>query len=144
MPNEEGLLQPHELAERGMGPAVFGPVPLETTEGVQIVDFNMNRTRFGPGNVYTAEEDITETLPDGRQIQVATNGTEMPLSEAVRLGLVKVDVTATPQETKVDEPAETKAGTTAAEEAPAEEADAPAEPPAPAPKTSTAKAEAKK
>lgn len=109
MPNEEGLLQPHELADRGLGPAVFGPMPLHTTEGVPIVDIDMNRTRFGPGNTYTAEEDITETLPDGRQVQVAVKGAQMPMADAVRLGLVKVNAQPAPAETKVDAPAETKA-----------------------------------
>lgn len=134
MPNEEGLLQPHELAERGMGPAVFGPMPATTAE-VQIMDFDMNRTRFGPGNVYKAEEDVIETLPDGRQIQVAVKGAEMPMADAVRLGLVKVSAQPAPSEAKVVEPSEAKGA--AAEKA--EEAEAPAKAQAEAPKNGAKK-----
>ena len=108
MPNEEGLLQPHELAERGLGPAVFGPVPLGTTQEVEVVDIDYNRVRVGPGT-WTAEDDIVETLPDGRQVQVAAKGAEMPMQDAVRLGLVKVSAQPAPQETKVAALAETKA-----------------------------------
>lgn len=133
MPNEEGLWQPHELAEIGLGPAVFGPMPLETTQEVEIVDINYNRMRFGPGNTYTAEEDIIETLPDGRQVQVAVKGAEMPIQDAVRLGLVKVTAQPVPQETKVEAPAETKAA-----------APAKAEEEKPAAPAANKKAEAKK
>lgn len=80
------------------------------------MDIDMNRTRFGPGNMYTAEEDIVETLPDGRQVQVAVKGTEMPMADAVRLGLVKVSAAPAPAETKVAAPAETKAKAEAAED----------------------------
>jgi hypothetical protein len=96
------------------------------------MDINMNRTRFGPGNTWTAEEDVTETLPDGRQIQVAVKGAEMPMADAVRLGLVKVSAQPAPSEAKVVEPSEKKAA--AAEKA--EEESKPAAAPA--------KAEAKK
>lgn len=117
MPNEEGLLQPHELAERGLGPAVFGPSTLETTQEVEIMALSSSRPEpSGPG-VYVPEEDVTETLPDGRTIQVAAKGAEMPLAEAERLGLVKAPAPVGPAETKVVEPAETKA----AEEAVVEE-----------------------
>jgi len=63
--------------------------------------------RPGPG-VYVPEEDVTETLPDGRTIQVATKGAEMPMAEAVRLGLVKTPALVGPSETKEAAPQETK------------------------------------
>ena len=85
---------------------------------------DMNRTRTGPG-MWTAEEDVIETLPDGRTIQVATKGTEMPMADAVRLGLVKDGAAARPSETKVEAPAETKATPpTKADEAEADAEDA--------------------
>jgi hypothetical protein len=68
--------------------------------------------RPGPG-VYVPEEDVTETLPDGRTVQVAVKGAEMPMTEAVRLGLVKTAPAPGPSETKEAAPSETK------EEAPA-------------------------
>lgn len=67
-----------------------------------------NRRASGPG-VWVAEEDVTETLPDGRQIQVAVKGQEMPLSEAEKLGLVKSTPPPGPAETKEAAPSETKA-----------------------------------
>lgn len=60
--------------------------------------------------VYRVAEDVTETLPDGRTIQVAAAGTEVPIAEARRLGLVKDQQEAGPSETKDDAPAETKKG----------------------------------
>lgn len=59
--------------------------------------------------MYRVEEDVTETLPDGRTIQVAAKGTDLPLTEARRLGLVKDDQETGPSETKTAEPQETKA-----------------------------------
>lgn len=50
--------------------------------------------------MYTAQEDITETLEDGRTIQIAVKGGQMPMSEARRLGLVKDSQHAGPSETK--------------------------------------------
>ena len=79
------VLEPHELAARGYGPDVFGP-PKDTTEEVQLMNFN----RSVQGE-YTPAEDRTETLPDGRQIQVAVAGAPMPMSEAVKAGLVGPD-----------------------------------------------------
>lgn len=67
--------------------------------------------------MYRVEEDVTETLPDGRTIQVATKGTDLPVAEARRLGLVKDDQTSGPSETKTtdaDEPAAAKASPKAA------------------------------
>lgn len=53
-----------------------------------------------PMDVFRVEEDVIETGPDGRQTQVAAKGTEVPMAEARRLGLVK--------DTKETGPAETK------------------------------------
>lgn len=50
--------------------------------------------------VYRVTEDVTETLADGRTIQVAAKGTEVPVAEARRLGLVKDKQDAGPSETK--------------------------------------------
>lgn len=58
---------------------------------------------------YHVAEDVIETLPDGRTIQIAAAGTDIPLVEARRLGLVKDEQSAGPTETKVDAPAEAKA-----------------------------------
>ncbi len=40
---------------------------------------------------YTPSQDVTETLPDGRVIQVCAAGMPMPIAEAQRRGLVDVD-----------------------------------------------------
>lgn len=53
-----------------------------------------------PNETYLVQEDVTETLPDGRTIQVAAKGTAIPLTEARRLGLVKDEQQAAPSETK--------------------------------------------
>lgn len=49
---------------------------------------------------YIPENDITQTLPDGREILVAIKGVAMPLAEAKRRGFVKADQPAGPSETK--------------------------------------------
>lgn len=50
--------------------------------------------------VFRVEADVTETLPDGRTIQVAAAGTEVPIAEARRLGLIKDEKQTGPAETK--------------------------------------------
>ncbi len=45
---------------------------------------------------YTPSQDVTETLPDGRVIQVCAAGMPMPIQEARRRGLV-VDAPAVPE-----------------------------------------------
>lgn len=50
--------------------------------------------------IYRVPEEVLQTLPDGRTIQLAAAGTEMPLAEARRLGLVKDEQTVGPSETK--------------------------------------------
>lgn len=61
--------------------------------------------------MFTPEKDVTETLEDGRTIQVAVKGVPMPVTEAKKLGLVKDE---TPKESesagaKAKAPAENKA-----------------------------------
>lgn len=41
-----------------------------------------------PQPMYTLEEDVIETLEDGRTIQIGVKGAQIPMSEAIRLGLV--------------------------------------------------------
>lgn len=61
------------------------------------------------GETYTAEEDVTRTLEDGRIIQVVGKGGTIPMSEAVKLGLVKTEQKAGPTEKKpADKPSEQK------------------------------------
>lgn len=56
-----------------------------------------------PTGRYRVEEDVTETLADGRVIQVAVKGTDMTMTEAVRLGLVKNDQYVGPSEVKAND-----------------------------------------
>lgn len=51
---------------------------------------------------YTPEEDVVETLPDGRTILAAPKGVPIPLHEARRRGFVKDQGIVGPQETKVE------------------------------------------
>jgi hypothetical protein len=104
----------------------------------------------GTFETYTPEEDVTETLPDGRTIQVAVKGVPMAMSDAQKWGLVKAPKTQGPSEKKPGEgPAEVKsvavmagsavleAPAVAAANADVDAADtspAPAPAPAPAPK----------
>lgn len=50
--------------------------------------------------VYRVTDDVIETLADGRTIQIAAKGTEMPIAQARQLGLVKDAQDAGPSETK--------------------------------------------
>jgi hypothetical protein len=61
-----------------------------------------------PVDMYRVEDDVIETLPDGRTIQVAAKGTEIPIGEARKLGLIKDTVSTGPSEVKEPTPAETK------------------------------------
>lgn len=57
--------------------------------------------RRNPGEeMYTAQEDVTRTLEDGRIIQVVGKGGQIPMSEAVKIGLVKTEQKAGPTEAK--------------------------------------------
>ncbi len=51
-------------------------------------------------DLYTASDDVFETLPDGRVVQHATKGASMPMADAQRLGLVKAPQQVAPSETK--------------------------------------------
>lgn len=97
------ILQPHELAARGL--AVIKPGP--ATQG-EITEMPISSNR-NQGDMYTAEEDVTETLPDGRTVQVIGKGGTIPMQEAVKLGLVKTEQKAGPTEKKpADKPSEQK------------------------------------
>ncbi len=97
---DKDVLGPKQLEERGLG-SLFGP-PTPTTnpllgEGTMAVT---SGSIVRGGEMYTAEEDIIETLEDGRTIQVAVKGAQIPMSEALRLGLVKEQKQQGPSETK--------------------------------------------
>lgn len=110
----------------------------------------MLRANYGLGT-YTPEEDVTETLEDGRTIQIALKGHPIPMADAIRAGLVKEGKTQGPAEKKPAQgPTEVKASV-ADEDEDGDEADednvdaadtnppptppAPAPAPAPAPKS---------
>lgn len=62
---------------------------------------NQRQHAVGAANPpFVPEADITETLLDGRTIQIAARGVPVPYAEAVRLGLVKVEAPTGPTETK--------------------------------------------
>lgn len=58
--------------------------------------------------VYVVPDDVTETQPDGRVVQVAAKGSALPLVQAQALGLVKVTQSVRPTESKEAAPAERK------------------------------------
>ena len=75
-------------------------------------------------NRYTVQEDVYETLEDGRVIQIATKGAGMSMAEARAAGLVKdQQVVAATENKVVNEGAERKTG-----DAPANLEDVPAAP----------------
>lgn len=103
------ILTPRQLKERGLEPLLGTQLlPSPSTAGVPIrgeeIDLTMplqyNRAEARNTEMYTAEEDVTEELPDGRLIQVAVKGAQMPMREAVKLGLVKPKKEQGPSETK--------------------------------------------
>lgn len=62
-----------------------------------ITSGSLNRNQ---GEMYTAEEDVIKTLEDGRTVQVIGKGGQIPMSEAIKLGLVKSEQKAVPSESK--------------------------------------------
>lgn len=58
--------------------------------------------------MYTVEEEINETQPDGRIFLVAAKGARIPMRRAVELGLVKGKQRSEPSETKETAPTQTK------------------------------------
>lgn len=71
------------------------------TAPVVALDGDMVMARHeDPNAPYIPEEDITETLPDGRVIQVAAKGTPVPYPRAVQLGLIKPTKASGPTEIK--------------------------------------------
>lgn len=89
------VLQPHDLAERGWITAE-APGPATVSEVFPMAITGLRQ----PQAQYVLEEDCIETLPDGRTIQVGVKGASIPMSEAIRLGLV-----ADPEEAKKKEEA---------------------------------------
>lgn len=73
-----------------------------------------------PGATYTPEQDVYETLADGRTTLKAAAGVALPVTEAERLGLTKPTKSAGPSETKTETDAEAKAAAAAAKKAAAE------------------------
>lgn len=92
---DEDVLGPKELADMGLA-HVFSPLPTEEEEAVPIE----NLQNMSAGGMYTPEEDVTETLPDGRTIQVAVKGVPIPMAVAIKAGLVKPEVKSGPSEKK--------------------------------------------
>src|SRR5690349_12530910 len=80
------ILQPHELAARGLTVVKPGPA---TQNEVQLMPITSNSFNREQGEMYTAQEDVTRTLEDGRIIQVVGKGGQIPLSEAIKLGIIK-------------------------------------------------------
>lgn len=62
--------------------------------------------------MFTVEEEVKETQPDGRIFLIAAKGSRIPMAEARRLGLVKSAPKPGPSETKESAPAETKTAST--------------------------------
>ena len=82
---------------------VFGPpLPSATGKILEVTPMALsNRAtgNYGQGE-YIPEEDVTETLEDGRMIQIAVKGHPIPMGEAVKLDLVKQGGQPGPSETK--------------------------------------------
>lgn len=60
----------------------------------------VSQVQGGGGGVYVVEEDVIETLADGRQILVAAKGTQMPMAQAEQMGLLKPAKVQGPREKK--------------------------------------------
>lgn len=95
MLDDDDVLGPKELVERGLA-QVFGPSP--TTEVTRMAITGLERPTIG--GEFVPKADVTETLPDGRTIQIAVKGRPIPMSEAIKAGLVKGAQAAGPAETK--------------------------------------------
>jgi hypothetical protein len=65
--------------------------------------------------VYIPEEDIVQTLPDGRTVLLAPKGVPVPMAVARQRGFIKVAQLAAPAEIKAA-PAEVPEGETAPEQ----------------------------
>lgn len=74
-------------------PATLLAVP---TEGAPI----MAKAHTDPNDPYIPDEDVTETLADGRVVQIAAKGVPVPYAEAVRRGLIKPAKSTGPSEVK--------------------------------------------
>lgn len=96
MLEDKNVLGPKELEEMGLN-HIFGPTPTQEATEVAITS---SITNMSAGGMYTPEEDVTETLPDGRTIQVAVKGVAIPMAQAIAAGLVKPEVKSGPKEKK--------------------------------------------
>lgn len=108
---DKDVLQPHQLEERGLGREVFGPRPTPPVEGHIIMA--IAKPVRASGATFTPDEDVIETLPDGRTIQIGVAGVPMPMREAIRMGLVPDPNAPAPVPAKAAAqigPAETKEG----------------------------------
>ena len=54
---------------------------------------------------YVPEEDVMQTLPDGRVLIVAAKGVPMPKTRALELGLIKLEEPKAAPEPKSEKPA---------------------------------------
>jgi hypothetical protein len=72
----------------------------------------MNSTQSN-AEAFVPEKDVTETLEDGRTIQVAAKGVPIPMVEAEKLGLVKGSAKTAESTKKAAEPTENKSATPA-------------------------------
>jgi hypothetical protein len=96
------MFPPDPVATILAAPTILEVPTMAITEG----QFN----RGGQGAMFVPEEDVVQELPDGRQIQLAVKGAEIPLAKAIELGLVKESKQQGPKETKpAAVPSETKA-----------------------------------
>jgi hypothetical protein len=101
MNTDEGdVLQPHELAEQGLG-GMFPPASFPTLPPMEVLDMAIaNQPPQGQGADFVPEEDVIETLPDGRQVQKAVKGVPIPYADALKAGLIKAPEAQGPKETK--------------------------------------------
>jgi hypothetical protein len=80
--------QHHQLVEKGLN--VFGPSPTQEEPFMPITGEQFRKHNSG-GPLYTAQNDIFETKPDGRVIKGLAAGDSIPMDEAVKRGYVKVE-----------------------------------------------------
>lgn len=79
--------QHQQFIEKGLD--VFGPSPTQEEPFMPITGEQFRKHSSGP--MYTAQNDIFETKPDGRVIKGLAAGASIPMEEAVKRGYVKVE-----------------------------------------------------
>jgi hypothetical protein len=80
--------QHQHFVEQGLH--VFGPSPTQEEPFMPITGEQFRKASTS-GPLYTAQNDIFETKPDGRVIKGLAAGDSIPMDEAVRRGYVKVE-----------------------------------------------------